>query len=39
MIGHMGEAIPFMLERTNLTLSQQVTGLERQVKDFSTARR
>jgi predicted TIM-barrel fold metal-dependent hydrolase len=34
IIGHMGEAIPFMLDRTNMTLSQPVTGLEREVKDY-----
>jgi predicted TIM-barrel fold metal-dependent hydrolase len=36
VIGHMGEAIPFLLERTNLTLSQAITGLEREVKDYFT---
>jgi predicted TIM-barrel fold metal-dependent hydrolase len=34
IIGHMGEAIPFMLERTNSTLSREVTGLDREVKDY-----
>ena len=34
IIGHMGEAIPFMLERTNSTLSKAATGLEREVKDY-----
>lgn len=34
IIGHMGEAIPFMLDRTNMTLSRQVTGLQRDVKDY-----
>jgi predicted TIM-barrel fold metal-dependent hydrolase len=36
IIGHMGEAIPFMLERTNLTLSKTVTGLDRDVKEYFT---
>jgi predicted TIM-barrel fold metal-dependent hydrolase len=36
VIGHMGEAIPFMLERTNLTLSKTVTGLDREVKEYFT---
>lgn len=34
IIGHMGEAIPFMLERSNMTLSQPVTGLGRELKDY-----
>ena len=34
VIGHMGEAIPFMLERTNSTLSRQASGLEREVKEY-----
>lgn len=34
ILGHMGEAIPFMLERTNATLSRQVTGLEREIRDY-----
>lgn len=34
VIGHMGEAIPFMLERTNMTLAKRVTGLKRDVKDY-----
>ena len=36
ILGHMGEAIPFMLERTNMTLSRRVTGLEREVKEYFT---
>lgn len=36
VIGHMGEAVPFMLERTNATLSRTATGLERQVKEYFT---
>ena len=36
ILGHMGEAIPYMLERTNMTLSKRVTGLEREVKDYFT---
>jgi predicted TIM-barrel fold metal-dependent hydrolase len=34
VIGHMGEAIPFMLPRTNRTLPQQVTKLARPVADY-----
>lgn len=34
ILGHMGEAIPFMLERTNMTLSRRVTALQREVKDY-----
>ena len=34
VIGHMGEAIPFMLDRTNLTLSKEASGLERTVKEY-----
>jgi len=37
IIGHMGEAIPFMLERTNITLTKQVTGLQREMKEYFTA--
>lgn len=37
IIGHMGEAIPFMLERTNSTLSKQATGLDREVKEYFRA--
>lgn len=36
VIGHMGEAIPFMLERTNATLSRKVSGLEREIKEYFT---
>ena len=36
ILGHMGEAIPYMLERTNMTLSKRVTGLEREVKEYFT---
>ena len=36
VLGHMGEAIPFMLERTSMTLARQVTGLDREVKDYFT---
>jgi len=36
IIGHMGEAIPYMLERTNLTLPKRVTGLQRDVKAYFT---
>ena len=34
ILGHMGEAIPYMLERTNMTLSKRITGLERDVKEY-----
>lgn len=34
ILGHMGEALPYMLDRTNATLSQRVTGLQREVKDY-----
>lgn len=34
VIGHMGEAIPFMLERTNATLSKRASGLERELKEY-----
>jgi predicted TIM-barrel fold metal-dependent hydrolase len=34
VIGHMGEAIPFMLERTNSTLSHSATGLEREIREY-----
>lgn len=34
ILGHMGEAIPFMLARTNMTLSRRVTGLEREVREY-----
>jgi predicted TIM-barrel fold metal-dependent hydrolase len=33
-IGHMGEAIPFMLERTNKVLPPQLTKLARPVADY-----
>ncbi|MFC1958102.1 amidohydrolase family protein [Chloroflexota bacterium] len=34
IIGHMGEAMPFMLERIDNRMSQKVTGLERQTADY-----
>ncbi len=34
VIGHMGEAIPFMLPRLNRTLPQQMTKLERPVAEY-----
>ena len=34
VIGHMGEAIPFMLQRMDRTLSQQMTKLARPVSDY-----
>ena len=33
-IGHMGEAIPFMLPRMNRNLSTQITGLKRPFGDY-----
>ena len=34
VIGHMGEAIPFMLERTNRVMPPQLTKLARPVADY-----
>lgn len=34
VIGHMGEAIPFMQWRIDTTLSQAVTGLQRSVSEY-----
>jgi predicted TIM-barrel fold metal-dependent hydrolase len=34
VIGHMGEAIPFMLARAAVQLSPQVTGLQRPLDDY-----
>src|SRR5215831_12959292 len=34
ILGHMGEAIPYMLERTNMTFSKRVSGLQREVRDY-----
>jgi predicted TIM-barrel fold metal-dependent hydrolase len=34
VIGHMGEALPFMLARTNASLPPEVTGLRRPVADY-----
>lgn len=34
VIGHMGEAIPFMLDRTDMTLSRRATGLDLGVKEY-----
>jgi predicted TIM-barrel fold metal-dependent hydrolase len=37
IIGHMGEAVPFMLARTNTVLNQSVTRLPRSVEDYFLA--
>jgi uncharacterized protein len=37
IIGHMGEALPFMLARTNTVLNQSVTHLQRSVEDYFLA--
>lgn len=34
IIGHLGEALPFMLPRLNSTLPGQVTGLKRSIGDY-----
>ena len=34
IVGHMGEAIPFMLERTSMTFSRRVSGLSREVSEY-----
>ncbi|MBM2825561.1 MAG: amidohydrolase [Dehalococcoidales bacterium] len=34
IIGHMGEALPFMLERIDNRMSQEVTGLKRRTADY-----
>jgi predicted TIM-barrel fold metal-dependent hydrolase len=34
VIGHMGEAVPFMLERTNMTLTRDITKLQRTVSEY-----
>ncbi|HET8999569.1 MAG TPA: amidohydrolase family protein [bacterium] len=34
IIGHMGEAVPFMLGRIDMCLTQEVTKLEHAVKDY-----
>jgi predicted TIM-barrel fold metal-dependent hydrolase len=34
VIGHMGEAIPFMIQRTNKNMSPQVTKLARPIADY-----
>jgi uncharacterized protein len=34
IVGHMGEAIPFMLERTSMTFSRRVSGLRREVSEY-----
>jgi predicted TIM-barrel fold metal-dependent hydrolase len=34
VIGHLGEALPFMLPRLNKTLSPQMTKLQRPVADY-----
>jgi uncharacterized protein len=34
VIGHLGEALPFMLPRLNLTLTREVTKLDRSIGDY-----
>jgi uncharacterized protein len=34
VIGHLGEALPFMLPRLNLTLPREVTGLKRSIGNY-----
>jgi predicted TIM-barrel fold metal-dependent hydrolase len=34
IIGHLGEALPFMLPRLNSTLSRELTGLKRSIGDY-----
>lgn len=34
IVGHMGEALPFMLERIDIRMSQKVTGLKRRTADY-----
>ena len=34
IIGHMGEALPLMLERIDNRMSQKVTGLKRRTADY-----
>jgi predicted TIM-barrel fold metal-dependent hydrolase len=34
VIGHLGEALPFMLPRLNITLPREVTKLERSIGDY-----
>ena len=34
VIGHLGEALPFMLPRLNVTLPRQITKLERSIGDY-----
>ena len=34
VIGHLGEALPFMLPRLNVTLPREVTKLERSIGDY-----
>src|SRR5262249_42480165 len=34
IVGHMGEALPFMLARTDAVLPRSVTGLERTVAEY-----
>jgi uncharacterized protein len=34
VIGHLGEALPFMLPRLNSVLSKETTGLERPIADY-----
>ncbi len=34
IVGHMGEGLPFMLERIDMRMSQKVTGLKRRTADY-----
>ncbi len=34
IIGHLGEALPFMLPRLNVTMPREVTGLKRPIGDY-----
>jgi len=34
IVGHLGEGLPFMLQRTNNRMSQKVTGLQRPMGDY-----
>ena len=34
IIGHLGEALPFMLPRLNITLPREVTGLDRSIGEY-----
>jgi predicted TIM-barrel fold metal-dependent hydrolase len=34
ILGHLGEALPFMLDRANMMFAPQLTGLQRSVRDY-----